>query len=337
VNILHVTTTDPAGAAINLANAVNRHTEHRARVMTTHRIEDYEFPTDLHWIFDSGDELEALLEQADVIHLHKVDDDFTLEVNMPKAGISRKFNIGELRKKFPGKKVVYHVHGHPYERGNVEENAANYKALGGVVLCSTPDLEEMYRPHYERAQYFPNCVPVDDVLYLPRPTDKKIIGADGVERYLVSQTPTDAILKNCHVIEAAVKAVAKDLPVFYHKVWNMPQHFALRHKRMAHVVFDHIEGYYGMSSLEGLSMGKPTIAYLTEYCKRSICDFFGVQTADLPWLLAKDQEGVEFQLRDMLSNPDERRAVGEQSRKFMKEVWSDKAIAQRLAALYASL
>jgi hypothetical protein len=337
MNILHVTSTDPAGAAINLANAVNRHTPHKARVMATQRIEEFDFPTDIHWIFDAGDEIEALLEQADVIHLHKVDTDFTIEINMPKSGIVRKFRIEDILQRFPGKKVVYHIHGHPYERGNVEENAANYKRLGGMVLASTPDLEEMYKPHYSGVQYFPNCVPVNDVLYMPRATDKPIPGADGVGRYLVTQSPTHMVLKNCHVIQAAVKTLEKEFPVLYDKIWGLPQHFALRRKRNAHVVFDHIEGYYGLSSLEGMSMGKPTIAGLSEYSIEAISNFFKVARETLPWRIAHGQEEIESHIRRLLQDHDYRHAVGQMSRKFMEEVWSDKAIGQRLAALYSSL
>jgi glycosyltransferase involved in cell wall biosynthesis len=336
MNILHLTSTDPAGSVINFVNAINRHTGHRARAITTHRMEEFEFPADVHWIFDAGDEIEALLEQADVLHLHKVDTDFTIEINMPKSGICRKFNVGELLKKFPNKKVVYHVHGHPYERGNVEENAANYRQLGGKVLCSTPDMEQMYKPHYDGVEYFPNCVPVDDVLYLPRPTDKLIPGADGVERFVVCQTPTHTVLKNCHVIEQAVKNISSEFPVIYDKVWGMPQHFALRRKRNCHVAFDHLEGYYGMSSLESLSMGKPTIAGLSDYTAEAIKKFFS--TDWLPWVDVKPtQEDVEQYLKVLLRDNEARAKVGAESRKFMKEVWSDKAIAQRLAALYGSL
>ncbi len=338
MNILHVTSTDPAGAAIGLANAVNRHTPHRARVMATQRIEEFDFPTDIHWIFDGGDEIEALLEDADVIHLHKVDTDFTIEINMPKSGLQKKFRIEDILRRYPNKKVVYHIHGHPYERGNVEENAENYKRLGGKVLCSTPDLEGMYLPHYGGVQYFPNCVPINDVLYLPRATDKLIPGADGVGRFLVTQSPTHTVLKNCHVIQAAVQTAAKKYPVIYDKIWGLPHDFALRRKRNAHVVFDHIEGYYGLSSLEGLSMGKPVIAGLSEYTGNAICKFFGLDSwLKLPWCVAKDQVGIEEWLDLLLGNEDVRINKGAQSRKFMEEVWSDKAIGQRLAALYASL
>ncbi len=339
MNILHLTTTDPAGAAHALATATNYYTPNRARVITTHRIEGFAFPTDIHQIFDGGDEVEALLRQADVLHLHKVDPEFKIEVNMKKAGIKRTFVVKDVLKAYPSKKVVYHIHGHPYERENVKENAENYKALGGKVLASTPDLEGMYKPYYDQVFYFPNVVPINEILYLPRPTDRPIIMADATERLFVVQTPTHAILKNVHVIEQAVKDVNKELPApaVFLKIWGKTREEALRHKRHAHVVFDHIEGYYGLSSLEGLSMGKPVIAGLSDETIKAICHFFDVNPSELPWAVARNAEEVVGRLRDLLSSEQLRAEVGSKSRKFMEEVWSDRALGQRLAAFYSSL
>lgn len=339
MNIVHVTTTDPAGSVYNLATAVNQHTNHRARVITTHRIDAFDFPADVHWVFDGGDEISALLEQADIIHLHKVDPTFKIEFEMPRAGVKRTFIIGDVLKNDPNKRVVFHVHGHPYERANVKENAENYARFGGKVLTSTPDLERMYSEFNGNVSYFPNCVPVNHALYLPRATNRPIIGADGVERYVVVQTPTNMLLKNVHIIENAVKEI-KDkvsVPVAYLRVWEQTLDYAMRQKRNAHVVFDHIEGYYGMSSLEGLSLGKPTIAGLSEHTIESICKFFGVIGLELPWVIARGQAGIVEQLVKLFSSTELRNEMGAKSRKFMEEVWSDRVIGQRLAAFYSAL
>ncbi|MBI4396330.1 MAG: hypothetical protein HY548_04485 [Elusimicrobia bacterium] len=335
--IVHVTTTDPAGSVFNFINAVNSHTKHRARLITTMRIDDYGFSSDIADIYDGGDEIEALLLQADVIHLHKVDEDMTIDVEMTKAQVFRHFKIADILRARPSAKLVYHIHGHPFERANPKENGEMYAKRGRPVLASTPDLEEMYRPFCPRVQYFPNCVPINDVRYLPRASNKPIMMGDGKERLCVAQSPTHAILKNVHLIQDTVQGLSKHFPVFYLKIWNCLHDKALRHKRNAHVVFDHMEGYYGLSSLEALSMGKPTIAGLSDYTQKAICDFFGVSSSRLPWQIARSGEGLRIALSDLLGNEEFRNELGEQSRKFMEEVWSDRAIGQRLAAFYESL
>lgn len=334
--IVHITNTDPAGSVYNFVRAMNEHTEHTARMISTHAIPGFDFPKDIMDIFDGGDEIEALLKKADVIHFHKTDDSFNIELALEKT--PRIFQLSDYTK---GKKVVHHIHGAPYERANPKEEAEKYAKTGNLVLCSTPDLEEMYKAHYSRVQYFPNCVPINDVKYLPRATDEPLTGADGVtKRYCIFQSGTHSVLKNTHIIRDVMDKLAVELPIFF--LHTTPeniqsQDMTLRHKRVAHVVFDHIEGYYGLSSLEGLSMGKPTIAGLSDYTMNAICQFFNVKPSDLPWIIAKDAAEIESKIRALIASEGWRTEVGEKSRKFMQEVWSDAAIAKRLADIYQSL
>ncbi len=102
-------------------------------------------------------------------------------------------------------------------------------------------------------------------------------------------------------------------------------------------MFDHIEGYYGLSSLEALSMGKPTIAGLSEYCQSAISAFFGVRLTELPWVIARSKEEIEMEIRTLIHDVDRRKNVGNNSRKFMQEVWSDAIVARRLADFYEAL
>jgi len=336
MKILHITTTDPAGSVLNFVNAINYHTPHRARLITTVP-NAFNFPTDIGEIYDGGDEIEALLREADVIHLHKVHEDFEIPVNMEKRGTFRKFIVADTLKAYPSKKLVCHIHGHPFERNNVKENAAHYKRLGVKVLCSTPDLEEMYQPEYSEVSYFPNCVPINDVRYLPRASDRPLMMADGSERLCVCHMPTHALLKNVNEIQSIMKRIGGETNSFLMNIQGVDHEQAIRHKRNAHIVFDHMQGYYGLSSLEGLSMGKPTIAGLSKYTLDVITKFFGVELGKIPWVIATNKSELETRLIELLGSEAHRRSIGEISRKFMEEVWSDRVIGQRLAAFYQSL
>ncbi len=336
MRIVHVTNTDPAGAAYNFIRAINEHTEHTARLIATQSIPMFDFPKDIHDLYDSGDEAEALLRDADVIHFHKVSEDFKFEFELESG--PRKFDMGEF---VVGKKIVYHIHGAPSERNFVNDTVTKFKNKEAFVLAATPDLEEMYKSHHPRVQYFPNVIPINDVRYLPRATDALITGNDReTKRLCVFQSGTHSILKNMHVIRDVMDRVSKDLPVFF--LHTSPENIqtqdsALRHKRIAHIVFDHIEGYYGLSSLEAMSMGKPTIAGLSDYTIKAICDFFNISAEQLPWVIARTEAEVETSIRDLVTDNFRRAKVGIDSRKFMQEIWSDKNVAKRLAAFYETL
>lgn len=338
--IVHVSSTDPAGSMLNFVNAINRHTPHRSRAITTMRIPAYNFGQDIGPIMDAGGEIEALLEKADVIHLHKVAMDFRIEVTLPKNRLKKEFVVGDYIKKHR-KKVVCHIHGHPYERENVKENGERLKALGYHVLTSTPDLEAMYRPILgDQVRYFPNCVPIHDVTYLPRATDAKLqclVNGAPEERLMVFQSPTNTVLKNVSTVKEVVEKLGATLPLMFVYAWEMEHETALRHKRNSHIVFDHMEGYYGLSSLEALSMGKPTIAGLSDYTIERICAFFGCSAAEVPWWIARNRDQLEMCIKDLALNDDVRAEAGARSRGFMEKFWSDANVGQRLAAIYTAL
>lgn len=335
MKILHVTNTDPAGSVFNFVRAMNQHTPHEARLITTQSIPMFDFPKDIHDLYDGGDELEALLRDADVIHFHKVTEDFKIEFDLGRG--MRQFDMREFIK---GKKVVYHIHGAPSERNFPKETAEKFP-IDRVILASTPDLEEVYRSYHPNVKYFPNLVPINDVRYIPRATDAMITSSDGTKKmFCVFQSGTNSILKNTHIIRDVMERVSKDLPAFFLHTSPeaiQPQDHALRHKRIAHIVFDHVEGYYGLSSLESLSMGKPTIAGLSDYTIKAICDFFGITVEKLPWVIARTEAEVETRIRQILADNFQRTAIGLESRKFMQEVWSDAAVAKRMADFYQSL
>lgn len=344
LNILHITTTDPAGAAFNFIDAINTYTPHRARLFSNMRVQDFNFPSDISDIFDTGDELEALLDQSDVFHFHKVtEDDMDIEFSLEGMGVVKNFPVKDFM--MVGgkmKKVVYHIHGHPNERNFPEERAKTYREKKAYVLASTPDLEQLYKPFYDNVHYFPNCVPINDVRYLPRASDKlipwgKLDNGEPFYTQLLVQSPTNTILKNVDLIKEIVDKLGETLPIRYVQIWGAQQDYALRHKRNAHIVFDHIEGYYGLSSLEGLSMGKPTIAGLSGYTIQAICNFFDIQEGDLPWMVARNADQVEKIIAGLVNDDMWRTYNGAKSRAFMEKTWSDKIIANRLAALYESL
>lgn len=336
--IFHLTTTDPAGAAYNLVRALNQYTPHRARLLSTHRIPVYNFPGDIDHIQDFGEEIEALLVEADVLHFHKITEDFAIPLVSPLTGLKKEYRVSDfLTVNNRSKKIVYHVHGHPYEREKFKENGDDLGKRGHLVLCSTPDLEELYKPLC-KARWFPNTVPVHHPLYVPRGTNALIQDRDGNKRVFVAHTPTDTYLKDTAIIKAVIEDLSKSLPVYLH--WNreaVPQRIALTFKRVSHIVFDHMQGYYGLCSLEGLSMGKPTIAGLSDYVIKAICGFWGITTSSLPWVIARNYDQLRDVISKLVNNQDWREAQGKESRNFMTDVWSDANVAKRLAEFYTAL
>lgn len=317
MRILMIGINDPAGTAALFKRALAAHTGHQCRVVTLETRYVHAWEKDLHVpdLDAAGrDELEGLLRTSDVFHFHMTADEHL------KLG---PFTPADF---LAGKAVVHHHHGHPDFRGNPEKYQEKYRSLGRRnLLVSTPDLLKKL----PAARWQPNLVMVDEPRYTPPLRDDAFW--QGPLR--LAHSPTRRDLKNTDELVDIVRrldgAAALDL------IDDAPHAQCLQRKAAAHACFDHLQGYYGMSSLEALSLGLATIAGLDDWCADHIRDFAGA--AALPWLTPRTPAELEKTLRDLAHDPALRRAAGEAGRRFMLERWSDRKAALRLADFYASL
>jgi hypothetical protein len=318
LHILMLTTNDPAGTAIAFTKAINRHTGHSCRLVTTEIRYNFYFEKDLHLPAlnrEGIDEIEALLKGADVIHFHMLADE--------------RMELGPLKVKdyLPGKKIVHHHHGHPHFRANPALYREKYARNARRVLVSTPDLLRLL----PEAVWQPNLVPLFDPLFMPRDP-----GWNGTAR--IGHAPTRKELKNTRELLQAVGEL-KQRPlgcdVVLDVIENCLYRECLKRKNRCHVIFDHMQGYYGVSSLESLSQGKPVIAGLDAWNRRHIEDFAG--TVRLPWVIVHTQDELRDALERYIVDCERRERTGRYSREFMENGWSEQRVLDRLVGFYASL
>lgn len=323
MHILMLAINDPAGAAMTLCRALNTHTPHTARLATLETRYNHDFPRDIH-IPDASPEqlaeLGELFRASDVFHFHMTADEFT------------RFGPFLPADYLAGKTVVHHHHGHPDFRGNPQKYQKKYAERGRRnLLVSTPDL----LPLLPGAIWQPNTVPVNDPAYMPLP--QYGLRENTAEPVRIGHSPTNKALKNTDEFLLVTKALRHDSALPASEVDLMdcvPHEECLIRKRSCDIFFDHMQGYFGMSSLEALSQAVPTIAGLDAWNLRHIESFSGQPS---PWIVARDQAALERTLRDLLPDADKRRELGARARQFMETGWSDDKVAQFLAAWYAGL
>lgn len=310
MNILMIAINDPAGTAIEFTKAINRYTAHTCRLITKEIRYNFMFAKDLHlpWLdADGWNEVEALLRTSDVFHFHMTaDEDIQLGPFCP-------------RDYMKGKIIVHHHHGHPDFRSNPEKYRHKYKTRGRHnLLVSTPDLLKLL----PEAKWQPNLVPLDDPLYTPL-EDKP------AAPIVICHSPTRKELKNTDEFLSAVRAVRKkaSVEIEMRLIENVPHEACLRLKRESHILFDHMQGYYGVSSLEGLSQGLCVMAGLDAWNRRHIESF--VETNELPWIVPEGnvlQPCIEKLIMDRQKMED----IGRRSRSFMERCWHPERVVQRL-------
>lgn len=320
MRILMLAINDPAGTAIAFAKALGVHTGHTCRLLTLETRYRHGWDTDLHLPDLDGAglaEAEYLLRTSDVLHFHMTADEDT------------PFGPFLPRDYLAGKAVVHHHHGHPDFRAHPEKYREKYKARRRHnLLVSTPDLLRKL----PEARWLPNLVPINEPRYLPcagpkaGPPDRPVT---------IAHSPTRKDLKNTAELTAAVAGLAGEgVSVALEMLDDCPHEYCLRRKRLAHLCFDHLQGYFGMSSLEALSQGLPTIAGLDDWNAGHIRERFGVE--ELPWVISSPA-ALTNDLRALVCDADRREAIGVASRRFMETVWNDRAVAGQLAEFYKNL
>ncbi len=315
MNIVMITENDPAGTAIAFTKALNTYTPHNCRLITTEIRYNFMFEKDLHipsLDSDGMEEVEQVLRDADILHFHMLADE-----NLPLGPV-------DIRDHMKGKKIVHHHHGHPVFRSNPEAFREKYRRLRRKTLVSTPDLLHLL----PEATWQPNIVPIDDPLYSPSPMDPH-----GPVR--IGQSPTRKDLKNTEDLLRVYNELAQDgsIPEIQLDIIDNCLHTrCLQRKKNCHIIFDHMQGYFGVSSLESLSQGKPVIAGLDDWNIRQIKAMTGAQ--ELPWQIARDRDELRETLKKLILDGDLRESAGRHSRRFMERYWNEPRLIRRLEEFY---
>lgn len=311
MNIVMITTNDPAGSAANFRHAIRTCTPHRCRLITTEVRYNFMFEKDLHVpdLQEVG-ELEHVLGTADVFHFH--------------MGADENLALGPLTAKpfIQGKVVVHHHHGEPAFRSNPERYIDRETSLGRRAIVGTPDLLRLYPD----AEWIPNPVPLDDPEYLPCPK-----GVDG--EVVVTHSPTRKELKNTdEFIRVMGRLNQKNSKLTMRIIEMTPHRECLRIKRQSDLFFDHMQGYFGLSSLEALAQGVPTLAGLDDWNRDRILEFTGA--GGVPWIRARNERELENRIEPLAQDAAMRRTLGMASRRWMETYWNERRIAEALLEFY---
>jgi len=313
MKILMIAENDPAGTAISFTNAINRYTAHQCRLVTKEIRYNFMFGKDIHIPFmNNGDseELEHLLKCSDVFHFHMTADEHI------QLGPFRPIDF------LKAKIIIHHHHGHHSFRSSPEKYRKKYNALKrSSLLVSTPDLLHLL----PEARWQPNPVPINDLPYLPLYEKPNNV-------IKIAHSPTRKDLKNTDEIICEVNELkANGFPVELDLIENTEHSKCLYRKRKCHILFDHLQGYYGVSSLEGLSQGLCVLAALDKWNQMHIREFTGQER--IPWVITST-ENLRKSIIELVEDRHKREEISAYSRRFMGKYWNEQVVTNRLIEFY---
>lgn len=315
--IVQVSRTNCAGAIWRIHDAINKYSNHICRTVTfSNKTNNRSYPFDVLWS-NRGD-VARLLDMADVIHFHNYADPAR----------------NEFKRMVPrGKKVVIQYHTHPDQLAWAGNSSPNARTDYPVLIIAQ-----------KHARFFPNAIPVpnlvdvEDALLMPgnrvydggplrliyTPTDKR--------RYSNYQnTCSGKGFEECMPIMKDLKRRGIiDLQVHEDTPWERLMNL----KRSCDVCLDEVvTGGYHLCSLEALSQGLVTMAWLDDKTQQAIHQVVGYET-ELPWLNTRVDEFRQSLIDLYEKGPDEVNRIKGVTRQWMVDHWHPRVLIRKFFDAY---
>lgn len=232
------------------------------------------------------------------------------------------------------KKVVFHYLGGDVERydGELTHYGNDAKKVNKRVLCrlayETPFSScqlvcaPYYSPFVQNSKVLPLIVDIKDFDPIDIPKERPL-------RFL--HAPTNKRFKGSDYISSAFNKLEEEGFLFEYKEVTGITHLQLQEEyKKCDVFIDQIiAGWYGTASIEAMSYGKPTIAYINE-------NYFAYINygSNIP-IISATKDDVYYKIKTVLEmNRGELDEIGRKSQYFVFKYHSPKSVITKLIAIY---
>lgn len=319
LNLVQIAKTNCAGSLWNLHNLLKKYTNVNSRVVTASNITNGRtYPKDL--LLSEESKVYDQLTKADIIHFHNWIDKQSEEM-IPYYDIIK------------NKPAVLQFHTEP-ELLRTHFNGRDPVRRNDILTLVIAQ---------KHVRYFPNAIPVPNAIDIFNPLLKPNKNNNG-ESLFVLYTPTDTKnysdkintcrgkgyqqtiqILNSLEKEGIIKAIVET---------NLPWENLMKLRRESNIVIDEcVTGGYHLTSLEGLSQGLLTIAYLDSATRDILCKITGSSLNKLPWLNTSIQYLKEVMLT-IRNNPFILEIYSNKGRKWMERYWNPYKIIWHYLAAY---
>ncbi len=321
--VLHISSTNCAGAIWNLHRLMNADGRLESRVATaSSRTRSTSmsrtYPQDISWRDTSG--FHAAIERADILHFHNF-----VDAQSPA--------LAPFAKDLAKKPAVLQVHSEP---------AVLKPHFPGRDPSTRKDIPVLVIAQ-KHARFYPNAKPVLNALI---PQDFSVVSERSQPPRVVF-TPTDladypAAQPTCRgkgykATKAVLSRLEREGCLRASIQTSICFEAAMRLSAGASAKIDEcVTGGYHLTSLEALSQGLAAIAWLDPETRRLLCEMSGSDDSDLPWISVRMPD-LEETLRHLVKQPDALAKAGALGRTWMQKHWTPEAVLDPIFEVYNKL
>ncbi len=185
-------------------------------------------------------------------------------------------------------------------------------------------------------EMFPHAEPYFDKVYIFRqPIDLNRIEAsipnNEIEKPIILHTPTEPLIKGTkHVIKAIENLKKRGLNFEFRIKRKMTQKETQEEISKCDIYIDELlGGGYGVSAIESMAFGKPTISWIMESLKET-------SPKDLPIVVA-NPNSLEHKLTELILDANKRREIGKLSRNYVEKHHCIKKVSSDLIKMYEEI
>lgn len=230
-----------------------------------------------------------------------------------------------------GTRFIVHYHSSPdwiHQKTRIPYDKVVKPALPSMVIA------QFHERYYPESVVVPNLFEIDHPLYRPVSDPMKhdiiytpswLVGA-WADRWNTKGEPETRVMLNRlqqkHQLNVQI-------------INQRPHEEVLALKQRSRIVLDEmVTGSYHLSGMEGLSMGKPVLAYLDERTQRVLREISGAD--DQPFVNI-GLEGAARVLSHLIESPALCDELGDASRQWIEKYWADRVLIQQYIALFEGL
>ncbi len=319
MNIVHFSSTSLAGAPYIITNTLRNYSNHNVRLVDLKRWG--RFPHDI--VFEENKEMAVeVANNADIIHLHNY-----LDYN------SQDFypiNFRQLKKQ--GVAFVRHFHSVPEtiaKKMKVPVSSVVNADIPSVVIAQYPE------PFYPKAKIVPNIIPTQSELYLPVPVEKTttdiVYSPSNLSSAWTKRWGTKGAPETIKVLNKLKQNYNCNVKV----ISGVPFIEMMKEKQTSRIIIDDlVTGSYHLSALEGCSLAKSVLCYLSDRTEKVLKEISGADT--VPFINVRLEDAYDV-LRHLLNNNSLADEIGANNRAWMESFWREETTVEHFLSLYDDL